>query len=266
MFLDKPATNEEINSIRLFHDRVIVPSRFEFMREICGLRPRCLMGLLGTAGSGKSTITKTLIADAAERTKVLIYLTEEDPKEYQVGLNKIKTNLDNIVFCSEKKISHAAKSFEEMKLFFGEIILSSGAKVVFLDNITTSSLYEPLSVRMQGEFVTYLANLAEKNDLCIFYVAHTRKEVTDNMGRLIEGEDARGSNQLFQQSQYFFILQNIAINNDLYPILRIRKHRFHEITKRFFLLGYKEGAYRFDRYIEFERIAEIFKERNQLKR
>jgi hypothetical protein len=119
---------------------------------------------------------------------------------------------------------------------------------------------------MQGDFISFLAALAEKNDLCIFYVAHTRKEVTDNMGRLIEGEDARGSNQLFQQSQYFFILQNIAINNELFPILRIRKHRFHEITKRFFLLGYKDGAYRFDRTIEFERIAEIFKERNQLKR
>lgn len=266
MFLQRPVSQEEIDRVKKFHDQVFYPSRFNFLREICGLRPGCIMGLLGTAGSGKSTVTKSVIADVSESSKVLIYLTEEEPREYQVGLNKIGANLDNIVFCSEKKFAANLQSLEQIKIYFSELILSSGANVVFLDNITTSVLYEPLGVRSQGEFVSYLCNLAERNNICIFYIAHTRKEVTDNMGRLIEGEDARGSNQLFQQSQYFFILQNIAINNDLYPILRIRKHRFHEITKRFFLLGYKDGAYRFDKDINFEKISEIFKERNQLRR
>lgn len=266
MFFQKPYTQEEIDSSIIFHTKEFYPSRFGFLKQVCGIRPNSLMGLLGTPGSGKSTLLKSIIADTAERTKVLIYLTEEEPKDYQILLNLLKTNLDNVVFLSEKKLFHSGMTLEQMKLYFQEAVLSSGANVLFFDNITTSAIYESLNVRGQGEMVSFFNQLAEKNGICIFYVAHTKKEVTDNMGKLIEGEDVRGSNQLFQQSQYFFILQNVSINNDMFPILRIRKHRFHEVTKKFFLLGYRESVYQYDRDIDFEKIAEIFKDRNQLRR
>ena len=214
MFFQKPYSQEEIDDSIRSHCKIYYPSRFDFLKEVNGIRPCSMMGLLGTPGSGKSTLLKSIIADTAEYAKVLVYLTEEEPKDYQILLNVLKTNLDNVVFLSEKKLFHTGMTIEQMKLYFQESILASGARVVFFDNITTSAIYESLNVRGQGEMVSFFAQIAEKNDICIFYVAHTTKNATDNMGKLIEGEDVRGSNQLFQQSQYFFILQNISVNND----------------------------------------------------
>lgn len=263
MFFQKPYSQEEIDESILFHTKEFYPSRFNFLREVCGLRPRTTMGLLGTPGSGKSTLVKSIITDTAAFTKVLVYLTEEEPKDYQILLNVLKTNLDNVVFLSEKRLFNTGMSLEQMKLYLQEAILSSGCNVIFFDNVTTSIIYESLGVRGQGEMVSFFNKIAEDNDLCIFFVAHTKKDVTDNMGKMIEGEDVRGSNQLFQQSQYFFILQNISINSSQHPVIRIRKHRFHEVRKKFFLLGYENSFYKYDRAVDFELIADLFKQRNK---
>lgn len=266
MFFQKPFSQEEIDESIRFHEKVFYPSRFNFLKQVNGIRPNSLMGLLGTPGSGKSTLLKSIVADTAEYTKVLVYLTEENPKDYQILLNVLKTNLENVVFLHEKDLFHANMTLEQMKMYFEESVAASGANVIFFDNITTSAIYEPLPVRQQGEMVSFFSRICEKYSISIFFVAHTKKEVTDNQSSLIEGEDTRGSNQLFQQSQYFFILQNFSVNNDKFPTLRIRKHRFHKVKKFFFLLGFQDEAYRFDRDVDFEYVADIFKQRNQLKR
>jgi ABC-type thiamine transport system ATPase subunit len=266
MFFTKPFTQAEIDAAIIQHEKQHYPTRFNFLKEIRGIRPATMMGLLGTPGSGKSTLTKSIVADTAEYTKVLIYLTEEDPRDYQILLNVLNTKLENVVFLHEKNLFFQGMTLEQQKMYFEEAVVASGANVIFFDNVTTSALYESLNVRGQGDMVHFFRSLCERKQLTMFYVAHTKKDVTDNQGSLIEGEDVRGSNQLFQQSQYFFILQNISVNNDMFPMLRIRKHRFHEVKKKFFLLGFESSAYRFDRAIDFEYIADIFKQRNQLKR
>lgn len=267
MFFTKPYSQDEIDASIRFHEKEHFPSRFKFLQQVKGIRPNSMMGLLGTPGSGKSTVTKSIVADTAQYSKVLVYLTEEEVKDYQILLNVLGTNLDNVVFLHEKNMLISSNmTLEQMKLYFEECVAASGANVVFFDNVTTSRMYEGHSVKQQGEMASFFAQLCEKYGISIFYVCHTKKDVTDNQGSLIEGEDVRGSNQLFQQSQYFFILQNISVNNDLFPMLRIRKHRFHEIKNKFFLLVYKDSMYQCDRSIDFEYIADIFKQRNQLKR
>ena len=40
------------------------PTRFNFLREIYGIRPSMLTGVIGTTGSGKSTLIKSIVADS----------------------------------------------------------------------------------------------------------------------------------------------------------------------------------------------------------
>lgn len=64
-------------------------ARYYSLLKHRGFRKGCLHTLVGFSGHGKSSLLRTWILDAASTGKVLVLLTEEDIKQYQIELNLI---------------------------------------------------------------------------------------------------------------------------------------------------------------------------------
>lgn len=235
-------------------------SRFNFLAQHMGVRPNKLHLLMGTTGSGKSTVVKSIIADASKDAKILVYLTEEKKEEYAQVLDKLGYNRDNVSFFEE--LSIPAKMDYRSKLFvIREAIIASEAQILVFDNVTTSALYEGTH-QTQNAFIDQLCSFAA--DRSVFCVAHTNKVFKDNGGQLMTSSDIRGSARLPLKAQFLYCLQVMQVGETKFPVLRIEKHRGWELKNYFFLLGYEHGVYKFDQIIDFAYVKQIFKKRNKL--
>lgn len=247
--------------------KVYAESRFKFLMSHFGLRPGLAHGFLGTPGSGKSTLVKSIVADTAQKMKTLVYLTEEEIHEYQGKLDTLMCRMENVYFIREKDLDPSKyRTMAELFLFLFEEILAAEVKAFFLDNLTTSKIYESLKPHQQGEFFTAIQRFCEENDIIFVYVAHTKQGISDNHRQMIEGEDMRGSAYAFTQSPYFYIFQRFTVDTKVYPFVHVRKHRHHELQEKHFLLNFKDGLYVEDRQLEFAKLNEYFKQRNYLGR
>lgn len=245
-------------------------SRFKFLNEINGVRPGSLTGLLGISGSGKSTILKTIIVDTVENAKALVWLSEENVNQFSLGLLNVDANYkkDNLLFIEEgsidqdelEKIRTTRKAFEYIR----ERIIKSCAKVVFIDNLTTSLFYSNFKPEQQTSFMSVLNSFCQEYNIAIFYVLHTKKEISQSHTKLIEGEDVRGCSQPYLMAGYFFILQTMQVGNITHAFLMIKKHRYQAPKEKLFKLIYACGKYESDFACSFESMNEVFKTRNVL--
>ena len=239
---------EKIKQASQKHQIALWDSRFDFLKITKGIRPSCLIGLMGTTGTGKSTLLKSIIADSASEFSVMVWLSEEPVSQYVSGIEKATrgANFQNILFCHEDDIGEAVKeSLDDLLFYFFEKITESGARIVFLDNITTSALYSSsFGDKGQTKVINALKKFCHKRDITILYLVHTAKNVSDNSGKLIRGEDVRGTNMSYMASDYFYILQRFEIGSSFFTFLRVDKHRYHEnILNKFYILHFKEGHY-----------------------
>jgi len=250
-------------------NRISFYSRFGFLRTVKGLRPGCLNGFIGTTGSGKSTLIKTIVADTLKDCNCLVWLSEESVEEYQPKINTIITDkllLDRLFFIEEKKISEEY-FLDQRKFFFfmKESILKSRANVLIIDNITTSYLYsEEVTIKEQGRSALFLSKIAKELNIAIVYVAHTKKTVNDTYSGMITKEDIRGSQKIVIMTEYLYILQKFQSGESAYPIMQICKHRFHEVNDRYYVLHYKDGNYTKDKLVKFELVKQMFRQRDVL--
>jgi len=147
------------------------------------------------------------------------------------------------------------------------MVVESEAEVIFIDNLSTSFFYnDVVGIFGQSRTAKFLSSITKRLGVAIFYIIHTRKDIQDNMHKLISKEDNRGSTQIPIVSEYFYILQRFTIDGRIYNVLKIDKHRHHEIDKRFFLLGFEESHYKYDKHITFETLNKIFMRRDRLGR
>lgn len=260
---------EQIERSAQVHRVALWDSRFDFLKATNGIRPACLTGLMGTTGTGKSTLLKSIIADSAQDYPVMVWLTEEPVSQYVAGIKKSKhsANFENILFFHEDDLSDSIKNnLDDLLFYFFEKVIESGAKIVFMDNVTTSSFYSShFGEKGQARAMDHFRKFAHENKITIFYLIHTAKNVTDNSGKLIQGEDVRGSNKSFIMSDYFYILQRFEIGQKFFTFVRIVKHRYHEnITHKYFVLNYINGYYFSDSGVLFEEINKSFMDRNYL--
>lgn len=265
---DSGSREEMLKQIRANKEQSF-PSRFGFLNEVKGLRKGCSTGLLGTTGSGKSSIAQAIVADTLEVATVLLLLSEDKFKEYQIGiaLANPQYNFKNLKYLEQDSIPEELKeNHTELFKFYEDQIVESGAQLVIWDNPTTSPFYSSgFTFRQQEQTLYNFRRMAQRLNIAFIYLLHTQKDVRDNMGRLIEGEDVRGSNQSFQLADYFFIFQKFMIDDKFYPFIRIRKHRYHRfLTNFFFILTYKDGTYLNDTPVEFKAINDAFLRRNYL--
>ena len=242
-----------------------IKSRFGFLNCHFGLRKGLPHGILGTPGSGKTSLLRSIIADTAEAAKTLLYLTEESRVQYQAKLAPLKPNMDNLFFISEKDFkTDSFHSLDELLNYLFENLLQYDIEVFIWDNLTTSKIYESLKPDKQGYLFKKIQDFCDDNGIYFLYVAHTKQGISDSHGKLIEGEDTRGSAYPFNMSPYFYILQRFTIGTTVYAFVHVRKHRFHDITQKFYLLNFKDGIYYDDRVLEFSNLNTFFKQRNYL--
>jgi len=243
-------------------------SRFNFLMAHNGLRPARVHWLLGTTGSGKTSLMSSIIADSAAEYPVLVILTEETVNRYAPNILKAspKLNQENLKFISEREIPASARGDQKKLITWLETrIVEAGVRLVFWDNITTSSLFsQRFGNAGQEETVLRIRDLAESLEVAFFIAIHTEKKVTDNMGRLIMGEDVRGTQQSFIGADFFYILQRFEVGNVFYPFIRTVKHRGYEPKDKIHLLHFGNGIYIKDTASNFDKMNEVFCHRNVL--
>jgi len=249
-------------------DEMSHPSRFSFLMAVKGLRKGCLNGFIGTTGSGKSTLLKTIIADSSNE-KCLVWLSEETAKEYQVKIQralKEKDNIKNIYFVEERELESLDNKIQEVFLKkFEKIVYEIRPKIIFIDNITSSNFYsDDLSPAQQGASATFLSRLAKKANIPIVFVAHTKKGVNDTYSGLITKEDVRGSQKISIITEYLYIIQTFSSRGKKYPLITISKNRHHEVDDKYYVLGFHEGIYKFDKMVDFEIVKKMFRARDVL--
>jgi hypothetical protein len=149
---------------------------------------------------------------------------------------------------------------------FKEVVMESSCKIVFLDNITTSCFYsEEWGIRGQVKSARFFSRFVRETGIGIFYLAHTTAEVTDNYHRLIKGEDIRGTRQIYNESEYVYIIQKYTVNQKTFNFITIPKHRWHTPQKNFiFQLEFINNRYQYDLEVDFAEIKRAFRKRDNL--
>lgn len=243
-------------------------SRFKFLSEHCGIRPSRVSYLLGTTGSGKTSLLSPIIADAAKDSPVLVILTEEDVLRYLPSLYKANPQIDvsRLNFVLESEIPKDVRDNQDLLFLWLEAtIIEHGCKVIFWDNLTTSAFYsQRFGVRGQENTCLKLRELTSTLGVAFFIVIHTKKDVVDNQGRFIQGEDVRGSQQSFISADHFYILQRFTVGSVYYAYIRTVKHRGYPAIYKDHLLYFNDGIYKSDSRTTFDEVNDIFMKRNVL--
>lgn len=226
--------------------------------------------LLGTAGSGKSTLVRSIILDTAKNHKVFLWLSEESSEDFYLYMNNYDIpdgTLENIRIFSEIDSNIDCKNGYEFIL--SEIkkeIYAEPGSVVFLDNLTTSRLFLDMKPGMQSMLVSKIKEIAIERSVPVFVVAHTRADFYDNTYRFMNEADVRGTKTTTNLCEYLYLYQRFHVANTFFPLLRVAKSRKHQITKTAYYLGYdfEKKIYSWDSPKDFEEIKQALKEVNRL--
>jgi len=131
----------DLNKMHEETSHVYIDSDFNFLKCHKGLRPGQMHVLIGTSGSGKSTVVRKIILDSAKEHKVLLWLSEESRQDFIAALSKNFPKPDvakNIKIISEFDVckNHNA-SHEQIFTEYEKCVKAINPSVVFFDNITT---------------------------------------------------------------------------------------------------------------------------------
>lgn len=239
-----------------------------------GLRKGNIHLYLGTSGSGKSTMLRTIICDAIKNdstVKIKLWLSEETIDDIKDEISKITDEfvvpfLYNVEVTSEMEGMNRG-SLTELKENFTKFVMSDDDGIVLFDNITTSALYEGLAANTQTQQQGWLKEICIASKKPFFLFAHTDGRVFDNQPRLIDQNDVRGTKGITNIAQYLYISQRFELGNMYFPTLRIVKYRGYSVDNRMFYLNYNKSTSTFDKdwTIPWDDFISAFQKRNQLK-
>lgn len=246
--------------------RVEINTRLQFLMSVSGLKQSFVTVLLGNTSSGKSTLIRSVIADILEnndKTKVSCFLSEETCMEYKLELFKAFNTSDfsdRMAFYSEQD----CRTDEEKKLMLYDAF-SDSSEVLIFDNITTSALYASKTPQDQTDFSNLLKSATKRTNKALVCVAHTNN-VEKNGARLVGTGDVRGSKNISNIAEFFFINHQITISDSRLNFIQIEKHRGQSPESDIFQLVFnkKRNLYTTDLPISFSNFKDIYKTRNKI--
>lgn len=145
-----------------------------------------------------------------------------------------------------------------------EGILNRKPKIIFIDNITTSSVSD-LSPREQRNAISGLRNLAQRYQIPIVLVAHPAKG-SFHPGKELTQSDIRGNSSVMNMSSYIYVIQNCFNLSPIRTLLKVEKSRHHsEAQNTYYELFFKklkneQGFYERDETLCRSSFIQIIKE------
>ena len=142
----------------------------------------------------------------------------------------------------------------------------ASADIVVFDNLTTSEFYMDTDLAHQSRVSKFLKRFAQTLHIPMVLIAHTRTGIGENYTHIINAEDIRGCRTIVNLTEFFYVMQNLYVENEIYPFIRIAKHRGQEVGNKLFQLEYDKGQRIFTggRPRNFAEFKELFKMRNRL--
>jgi KaiC/GvpD/RAD55 family RecA-like ATPase len=259
---------DEADQLLEENKKIHYKTSFGFLLAHNGIRKNKMHLLIAPTHSGKSTFVRSILRDYIfnnKESKSMLWLTEENKKEFQVEFLKGVPNCDilqNLRVFSEQDWDRYED--EELIKFIEDCVDYYGIDFLVIDNITTSPLYRDRKIEHQAKIVDWLKRLSKKVSLLV--VAHSNTD--DFHNRFLNENDIRGYKGITNLTEFLYILQPISVGNDMHQFVHIKKHRGQNVKNKFFKLEYSKELSSFakDYPVDFERVAAIFQERNQLSR
>lgn len=246
-----------------------------FIDDHFGPRPGCLHTLLGSTGRGKSTLVQSLIMGWGTKAKILLYLTEESLERLEA---KLALKDDDVTYLTPKlHVLHEndlmrtihANLFSEFLKFLKEKLVKTEAKILIIDNITTSQFYEG-KFQNVNPILAGLRKIAQDLNIAVFLVCHTKKGISEATKGLISPDDVRGSAQLAMTSDYFYTFYRIRKTMEFsQPIdsafIYVSKSRDHDNQDNLYKLTYDPLRKRYikDNLSSFTIFKSFMKERDR---
>jgi KaiC/GvpD/RAD55 family RecA-like ATPase len=257
---------------------------FSFLNDHKSLRPGKKHLLLGTTGSGKTTLARSICYEIAKEKKVMWYSSEEslDDMRTAISINAVNNkSLENVDFREEQ--DYIKKTNGDSLKFISEIVkdfIQGGCEVMFFDNLTTSAFYEGKQIDQQAAFFNMLSEVFKKIKKPIFIIAHTDAKTKDLQKDLFDANSIRGQKLPSNKCEYVYGYQIIPWieehSENLYDFtrgeqksafVRVLKSRGHPTSGNIYALNYEEKtrSYANDLKIDFNDFVKIYSKRVRLK-
>jgi len=261
----------EKDYIRANRDTMHIVTDIKWAKQHNGFRPGKMHVFLGASHAGKSTYVRTIIKDYFQNNDTGfcgLWLSEEsiqDFKEAVVDLN-LPQRAD---ICLELEAEIDLKSKKEIKEKLITFMDRHQPALFIIDNITTSACYEGADLNEAITILQDLKRAAHRNNTALIVVAHSRADIGEYNGRIIEPNDVRGTKSIVNLAQFYYVLQNFKINSHIYPTLRISKHRGYDretIKNIFWTSDYNTKTKTFDQtwFINWAEFKEKYKASDKL--
>lgn len=241
-------------------------TRFEFINHHFGFRPGCMHMILGTIGTGKSSLLRSLLEEVSQENKILFVSTEETKEEFETMLAYAKTKIvaENVHFVHESSLVNQASTVNEFVTKLDWALAESRAKIIFIDNVTCSQFHENLETAAQ--FANELRKFMKSREMPIVALAHTTTGVKE--GFMFEAGDMRGNRMLAIKAEYLYCIASFyEVMNEhsiRHTFLRVDKSRNHSNAKKVYQMFFDGelrqycGDKEYD-YAKFLKLVKVFR-------
>jgi len=235
-------SNEEFKTTKLEKETTFFPSRFNFLKMQNGLRPGFMHILLGETGKGKSTLLRAMALDCCVDpfAKVLIWLTEEEEKDYKFELNHQAMNkglLERLEVCSELTMASVPKDIKGYVARIEQTLVELNCNALFFDNFTTSKTIQCADPRAEGVLAMELRELASRAGISLVILTHTRKGSQKVLSKL-GADDVRGNATIVNTAQFVYALQPLSDSSGRTDFLHVEKARGYPSHAKTYILTY----------------------------
>jgi ABC-type multidrug transport system ATPase subunit len=263
-------SDTEFHVLKEEKEEIHFNSGFNFLRAHGGYRPSKLSIVLGLRGAGKSTLRNSLICDFTSHNptkKIALLLTEETEHDAKLDLRQIGIiNSQNIELRSRMSVDGLNKFGKPLLQEIKDILSVEKSDLFILDNLTTDKTYNRLDPRAQGDLAWKIKELANELNIPFIIFMHPNKTVSETFDGLLSMSHIKGSGEIADLAEFFYILQQFEVGSVVCTTLRTTKYRGQKCNERIFKLMFsaERRFYTGDLLLTWDKFNEFYSNRNRL--